>query len=189
MKDSKLKWFLHSLVVNPHASRPRAWVRCLVNPFVIKRKKGSRIRRHVRLDIYPWKPFSLGAYSYIEHYSTISNGVGHVTIGDNTRIGINNTLIGPITIGNDVILAQNIVLSAMNHNYADTGMTIATQGVTEREIIVENDVWIGANAVITAGVRIGTHSVVAAGSVVTKDVEPYTVVAGVPAKLIKRISH
>lgn len=60
------------------------------------------------------------------------------------------------------------------------------QPVTRQEIVVEDDVWVGANAVIIGGVRIGSHSIVGAGAVVTRDVEPYSVVGGVPARLIRR---
>lgn len=63
------------------------------------------------------------------------------------------------------------------------------QGITAKGIHIEDDVWLGANAIITDGVRIGKGSVVAAGSVVTRDVPPHTVVAGVPAKPIKQITH
>ena len=187
MKDSKFKWFLHWLISNPDAVRPRLWVRFFVNPFLIKRGCGSCIRSRVRLDIFPWNKLELGKKTYIEHNCTLNNGVGSIKIGDRTRIGLNNTLIGPMTIGSDVIFAQNIVMSALNHNYTDTTRTIAEQGVNTAEIVIADDVWIGANAVITAGVHIGKHAVVAAGSVVTKDVEPYTIVGGIPAKLIKRI--
>ena len=66
-------------------------------------------------------------------------------------------------------------------------MRIDAQGVNTSEIVIDDDVWIGANAVITAGVHIGRHSVVAAGAVVTKDVPEYSVVGGVPAKVIRTI--
>jgi len=77
--------------------------------------------------------------------------------------------------------------SALDHNYEDLNLRIDEQGVRTKEIKIDDDVWIGANAVITAGVHIGRHAVVAAGAVVTKDVPEYCVVAGVPAKIIKRL--
>lgn len=138
------------------------------------------------MDVMPFNDFVLGDNSTIEDFATINNGMGPVIIGNGTRIGISNVLIGPLKIGNDVILAQNVVLSGLNHCYEDISFPIKKQGCSIAEIIVEDEVWIGANVVITAGVTIGKHAVVAAGSVVTKDVEPYSIVAGNPAKIIKR---
>lgn len=175
---------LHLLLV-PREARPRRWVRLLVNPFLHQRGRQSRIRWSTRLDVVPFNPFSLGYQSIIEDFSTVNNGMGPVTIGDRTLIGMNNVLIGPLRIGNDVILAQNIVLSGLNHGYQDVGTPIRDQPCTTAEIVVEDEVWIGANSVITAGVRIGRHAVVAGGSVVTKDVPPYTIVGGNPARPLK----
>jgi len=95
-------------------------------------------------------------------------------------------LIGPVSVGNDVILAQNIVVSGLNHGYEDVSMPIRMQKVSTKDIVIEDEVWIGANSVIVAGVTIGKHAVVAGGSVVTKSVAAYTIVAGNPAKAIKR---
>ncbi len=95
-------------------------------------------------------------------------------------------MIGPLQIGNDVMIAQHVVISALNHGYADVTLPISLQPVTTKPVVIEDEAWIGANAVITAGVRVGKHAVVAAGSVVTKDVLPYSIVAGNPARLIKK---
>jgi len=138
------------------------------------------------MDVLPFNPFSLGKDSTIEDFASINNGVGAVHIGERTLIGLSCVLIGPLSIGNDVLLAQNIVLSGLNHSYQDTHKPITLQPCTTARIVVEDEVWIGANSVITAGITIGKHSVVAAGSVVTKNVLPYCVVAGNPARIIKR---
>ncbi len=185
----RLKMFLHRLMIPSGQARPRLWVSWLLNPLKHKRGKGSRICRSCRLDVLPFRDFELGAQSTIEDFSTINNGVGPVYIGDRTRIGMSNVLIGPLRIGNDVMLAQNIVCSGLNHEYRDPDVPIADQPVITREIIIEDEVWIGANAVITAGVRIGKHSVVAAGSVVTRDVPSFTVVGGNPARILKRFDR
>ena len=97
-----------------------------------------------------------------------------------------NTIIGPITIGNNVIFAQNIVASALNHQYRDVAVPIVNQPILTAPIIIEDDCWIAANAVITAGVTIGKHSVIAAAAVVTKNIPPYSVAVGNPAKVIKQ---
>ena len=166
--------------------RPRLWIRLFVNPFKHKRGKGSLIRWRVRLDVVPFNNFVLGSNSTIEDFSTINNGVGDVIIGKNTRIGLSNTIIGPVTIGNNVILAQNIVASGLNHGYEDISIPISRQPVNTSPIIIEDEAWIGANAVITAGVTIGKHSIVAAGCVVVKDVPQYSIVGGNPGRILKQ---
>jgi len=133
----------------------------------------------------PFRDFKVGNDTVIEDFATINNGVGDVIIGDRTRIGIGSTVIGPVIVGNDVRLAQNVVLSGLNHNYEEVDKPISKQGVTTMPIHIGDESWIGANTVIVAGTSIGKHCIVAGGSVVTKDTPPYSVVAGNPARVIK----
>ena len=184
--NPRLKKFIHWMLVPTNEARPRLWVKLLVNPFIHKRGKGSKVRGRVRMDLLPFNQFSLGDNATIEDFCTINNGVGDVHIGNNSLIGMGNTLIGPITIGKNVIFAQNIVASALNHEYRDVTKPIYEQPILTAPIIVEDECWIAANAVITAGVTIGKHSVVAAGAVVTKSIPPYSVAVGNPAKVIKQ---
>jgi acetyltransferase-like isoleucine patch superfamily enzyme len=187
IKDNPgLKKLVHWMLIPTNEARPRLWVKWFVNPFVHKRGKGSKVKWQTRMDVLPFNRFELGNKSVIEDFSTINNGVGDVIIGDNTLVGISNVLIGPITIGNNVILAQNIVLSGLNHGYEEIDVPIQQQKVTVTPIVIEDDCWIAANAVITAGVTVGKHSVVAGGAVVTKSIPPYSVAAGNPAKVIKQ---
>lgn len=144
------------------------------------------IRSNTRMDVVPFNRFELGDYSTIEDFCTINNGVGDVIIGRETRIGMSNVVIGPVTIGNSVMLAQNVVMSGLNHSYEDIDLPISKQKETTALITVEDDCWIGANAVITAGVTLGKHSVIAAGAVVTKNIPPYSVAVGNPARVIKQ---
>lgn len=174
------------MLMPKNQARPRLWVKLFLNPFKHKKGKGSLIRRRTRIDVLPFNDFSLGAQSTIEDFSTINNGVGPVHIGERTRIGLGNVLIGPVTVGNDVMFAQNIVLSGLNHGYEDIHLPPSQQPVVTKPIIVEDEVWIGANAVVTAGVTIGKHSIVAAGCVVVKDVPPYSIVGGNPGKILKQ---
>lgn len=185
-KNQRLKKSIHYLIMNPTGACPRKWVKWFVNPFIFHYGKGSRIRSSVILNISPINPFSLGNKSVIEYFTVVDNGVGQVIIGDDSRIGLRNTLIGPVEIGNHVIIAQNVVISGLNHKYTDVSLPIRAQGVETKPIIIEDDAWIGANSIITAGTRIGQHAVVAGGSVVTKSVPPYTVVGGNPARIIKQ---
>ena len=181
-----LKKLVHWMLIPTGEARPRLWVKWFVNPFIHKRGSGAIIRYRTRIDALPFNKFNLGSKSIIESFSTINNGVGDVFIGNNTLIGMSNVIIGPITIGNNVIFAQNIVASGLNHEYSDVTQPIYKQEILVAEITIEDDCWIAANSVITAGVTIGKHSVVAGGSVVTKSVPPYSVVAGNPAKIIKQ---
>jgi acetyltransferase-like isoleucine patch superfamily enzyme len=185
-KRPALKRFIHYLLIPPHEARPRRWVRWLLNPLVHRHHHTARIRWQVRLDVVPFNAFRLGAQSLIEDYCVINNGVGSVEFGANCLLGIGSTVIGPVRLGNNVITAQHVVLSGMNHNYEAPQTPIRSQSVTTQPIVVDDDCWLGANAVILPGVTIGRHSVVAAGSVVTHDVPPFSVVGGNPARLLKR---
>ena len=113
--------------------------------------------------------------------------MGNIIIGDHTRIGLHKTIIGPVNIGSHVNLAQGVIITALNHNFQDPTKHIDEQGVSTNQINISDDVWIGANAVVLPGVSIGSHAVVAAGAVVTKDIPPGVVVAGTPARIIRQI--
>ena len=187
LKNSpKLKKLIDWVIMNQVQTRPRWFIRLLA-PLYQHRGKHSVIHRSTRMDTPPYRKFSLGDYSVVESFACINNAVGDVLIGDYTRIGLYNTIIGPVKIGNHVNLAQGITVTALNHNFDDTNKRIDEQGVSTNAVTIEDDVWIGANAVILPGVTIGNHCVVAAGAVVTKDVPPHSLVAGVPAKVIKQI--
>ena len=184
--NPKFKKFIDWVIMNQVETRPR-WFMRLLAPLYQHRGKHSVIHRSARMDTPPYRIFSLGDYSVIESFACINNAVGDVIIGDHTRIGLHNTIIGPVDIGSHVNLAQGITVSALNHNFSDASKRIDEQGVSTTPVTIEDDVWIGANAVILPGVTIGEHCVVAAGAVVTKDVPPHSLVAGVPAKVIKNI--
>lgn len=185
--NPKLKRWIDYFIMNQRDARPRWYIRLLA-PIYQHRGKGSKIYHSVRMDTPPYRKFSLGKRSVIESFCCINNAVGDVVIGDNTRIGIHNTIIGPVTIGSHVNLAQGITVTALNHNFKDTTLRIDEQGISTQPVIIGDDVWIGANAVILPGVTIGKHVVVAAGAVVTKDVPDNCIVGGVPAKMMKRLT-
>lgn len=184
--NPRLKKFVDWMIMNQVQTRPRWFVRMLA-PLYQHRGKHSVVHHSARMDTPPYRKFSLGDYSVIESFACINNAVGDVIIGDHTRIGLHNTIIGPVTIGSHVNLAQGITVTALNHIFEDSDKRIDEQGVSTTPVTIEDDIWIGANAVILPGVTIGNHSVVAAGAVVTKNVPPHSLVAGVPAKIIKQI--
>lgn len=182
----RLKRMLDWIIMNQVQTRPRWYVRMLA-PLYQHRGRHSKIHASVRMDTPPYRRFSLGQYSVVESGACINNAVGDVIIGDHTRIGLHNTVIGPVTIGNHVNLAQGITVTALNHNFENVELRIDEQGVSTNPVTIADDVWIGANAVVLPGVSIGSHSVVAAGAVVTKDVPAHSLVAGVPAKIIRKL--
>ena len=181
-----LKRLLDFLIMNQRDARPRWYVRLLA-PLYQHRGRGSKIYWSVRMDTPPYRRFWLGRRSVVESFCCINNAVGDVIIGDHTRIGIHCTIIGPVCIGSHVNLAQGITVTALNHNFEDITRRIDQQGITTKPIVIGDDVWIGANSVILPGVTLGSHVIVAAGAVVTKDIPDNCVVAGVPAKVIKQL--
>lgn len=174
------------LMASRHDPKPRWFIRALVNPLKHNVAKTAVIRTYVRMDTFPYNKLNIGDRSVIEDFSIVNNAVGDVYIGKNSMIGMSNVIIGPVQVGDNVMLAQHVVASGLNHGYEDVTLPPKQQSVNCKKILIEDNVWIGANAVITAGVTVGKHSVVGAGSVVTKDVPPYSVVAGNPARLLKK---
>lgn len=116
----------------------------------------------------------------------IYKGVG-ITIGNRTGISARAYFAGQggITIGDDVIMGPNVQIFSENHNFSNEEIPIQKQGVTKQSTVIGNNCWIGASSIILAGVTIGDGCVVAAGSVVNKSMPANSVIAGVPAKVIK----
>lgn len=113
-----------------------------------------------------------------------------IEIGENCLINHNNVLqagkeFGKIKIGNFVHTGANVMMFAFNHSIDDIEVPSKLQDYYDADIVIDDDVWIGAGTVIVAGVTIGKGCVIGSNSVVTKDVPPYSIVAGVPAKVIK----
>lgn len=128
---------------------------------------------------------TIGNNVYIHENVLIRSFNYSIYVGDNTTINNNTCILSQCKIGKNVSIAPNVVIVGANHNFADKNQTIKSQGSTSVGIIIEDDVWIGANASVLDGVVIGKGSIIAAGAVVTKRVPEYCVVAGVPAKVIK----
>lgn len=117
-------------------------------------------------------------------------GIDRISMGNNISVHqmcyINAS--GGLTIGDNVSIAHGCSIISFNHTYNDIDIPIKYNPLDFQPIVIEDDVWIGCGCRILAGVKIGCHSIVAAGSVVTKDVPPNSVVAGVPAKVIKTLT-
>ena len=133
---------------------------------------------------------SVGKNSII-HPTTIIRYRQNVNIGDNCLINHNNLLQpgkgpnGRITIGNYVHTGVNVMFLAFNHGFYTTEIPTKEQDYIDAPIVVEDDVWIGGGSIILSGVTIGKGAIIAAGAVVNKDVPPYAIVGGVPARVIK----
>jgi maltose O-acetyltransferase len=113
---------------------------------------------------------------------------GGITIGNNSYIGYNSVLLGggEIEIGKKVLISPGTVVTTQGHLFKDTGRYMKDQPTYVAKVIIEDDVWIGANATILPGVRVGKGSVIGAGSVVTNDIPEYSIAVGIPARVISK---
>lgn len=119
----------------------------------------------------------------IESNATFSS---KVTLEDYSGIGINAKIYGTCHIGRYVMMGTDVTIITRNHRFDRTDIPMMEQGFEEeRPVYIGNDVWIGDRVLILPGVHIGDGSIIAAGAVVTKDVPPYSIVAGVPARKIR----
>ena len=151
-------------------------------------KKASFFRFGVGVLILGFKNISLGRGVALNRYVSLTADRGSITLGDNVYIGDFCTISGDdgeVIIGKNVLIAAYTLIQAANHNFDRLDIPIMDQGHEPSFVHIEDDVWIGASCVICPGVCIGTGAVIGAGAVVTKDVPPFAVVGGVPAKVIR----
>ncbi len=136
---------------------------------------------------------SIGDDTFIMHHTTLHvfnfRGLprARISIGSNCFIGEFNTVRGQggVSIGDGVYTGPMVQMVAVNHVFYDSARPIREQGITAKGIVVENDVWIGAGAIILDGVTIGQGSVIGAGAVVTESIPPYSIAVGTPARPVK----
>jgi maltose O-acetyltransferase len=107
-----------------------------------------------------------------------------ISVGDFSELGSNCIIQSNTFIGRNVIMGPDVKIYTKNHNFDNIDIPIQFQGHTSEAVNIGDDVWLGANVIVLPGVSIYSHSVVAAGSIVTKDVPAFSIVAGVPAKVI-----
>lgn len=109
-----------------------------------------------------------------------------IRVGHRAQIGHNSRIDHCVDIGDDVLMGPDVVIMSGGHAYANTSVPINQQGeLQRRKIVIGRDVWIGTRVVILPGVEIGEGAVIGASSVVTKNVPPFSVVAGNPARVVK----
>ncbi len=187
--NPKIKEFVLWTIAPKRNPRPRLWVRWFLNPFVHKKGKGATIRCRSRIDVFPWNRFEIGNLTTIEDFCTINNGSGNVLLGNRVRVGIGSVIIGPVTMGNGAGLGQHVFVSGFNHGYKDGTKNSSVQPLDIKPVVIEDEVHIGANSVVTAGVTIGQRSQIGAGSVVTKSIPPFSIAVGNPCRVIKRLNQ
>ena len=157
-------------------------------------RRGTGIHIDSTVTVRSPEHLTLGADVFVDHGVLLhcggmewSQGRGRISIGSGTYIGPNCVLFGAgeIEIGESVLISPGVVIASHQHTFGQTDALIVEQPVEFERVVVERDVWIGANATILPGVRVREGSVVAAGAVVTGDVPARTLVAGVPARSIR----
>lgn len=155
---------------------------------------GAYLDQGVYLHACP-EGITIGENTIVMHGAVLHvynfRGLPHsgIKVGRDSLIGEYSVIRGQggVRIGDRVYTSPFTQILAVNHVYSDPTRSFVDQGITAQGIVIEDDVWLGAGAVITDGVRVGQGAVVAAGAVVTRDVPPHTVAAGVPARIIKDI--
>ncbi len=195
---SRLRYFLKSIIVaflrlieKYPLGEGNLSLRAHVDGFIrnIYLAKGVKVKRDVWFScVDKDSTIQIGENTGISPYVKIrvQNG-GFVKIGKHCSVHSFSVIYGDggVTIGDYVRIATHCVIVPNNHKFDDPTKNIYDQGLERKEIIIKDDVWLGAGVTVLAGVTIGAHSVVAAGAVVTKDVPEYSVVGGVPAKILK----
>jgi acetyltransferase-like isoleucine patch superfamily enzyme len=129
----------------------------------------------------------IGRKTVVKPFSIIQTSQGSITIGNSCAIGSCNFISsgdGEISIGNNTRMGPNVVILGSSRNFRDKNRLIVDQGYTNKGVLIGNDVMIGAGSIVIHGTSIGDGAVIGANSVVSKDVPPYSVVVGAPAKVI-----
>lgn len=117
------------------------------------------------------------------------NYKGKIQLGDNVYIGPNSVLFGAgdIVIGNNVLISPCVVITSHQHTFQEKGIPVRDQPTEFNAVTIEDDVWVGSNAVILPGVTIGKGAIIGAGAVVTQDIPQFSMAVGVPARVVKDI--
>jgi acetyltransferase-like isoleucine patch superfamily enzyme len=146
-----------------------------------------RIARNALLRANTDNPqgISIGNNVSVQENVLVNANRGHVAIGNDSWLGPATIVYGNggVEIGSDVMVASHCAINTVSHNFENTDTPMNKQGVNCAPVVIEDDVWIGTAAVILQGVRIGHGSIIAAGAVVTRDIPPYSIAMGVPARV------
>ena len=162
-------------------------VRSIAKQMGLTMVQGAQIMSIDRLTVGTNVVLDSGCYLHCGNMSWCK-GMGSIVIGDNSYVGPRSVLfgMGGIRIGSDVMISPVVTITSVQHPTDNVTVPMYRQPRLYGEVVIEDDVYIGSNAVVVPGKRIGRGSVVAAGAVVVDDVEPFSVVAGVPARVVKK---
>jgi len=155
--------------------------------------RGVTLEKGVIIDGLSTEGVEIGDNSTIGPYSIIKASLLSY-LGKGLHLGNQSSLDafsfvgagGGVWIGNRVIMGQHVSFHAENHNFESLDHPIREQGRTAEGIVIDDDCWVGSNVTFLDGVHVGTGCVIAAGAVVTKDIPPYSIAAGIPARVIKK---
>ena len=170
----------------------RAFMQVRTRLFHLDRRYPSSVSLSAVLDVIPSQPHQgkhrlfVGRKVTIERRTVVNTWHGDVIFGEGSGIGIGTIVIGPVEFRARVRCAQHCFISGLAHGYQDIARWLGHEADRPEPVVIDEDVWIGANAVILPGVHIGHHSVIGAGAVITKDVPAFCVVVGNPARIVKR---
>jgi galactoside O-acetyltransferase len=152
------------------------------------RSAGPGLRIGLGSTVQGERAISIGANCHFGRSNMLFAEGGALKIGDclntNSRVVLNASVSGSITIGDNVLIGPNVIIRSASHRFDDPDELIRNQGHISGPITIGSDVWLAANVVVLPNVTIGDGAVVAAGAVVTRDVVPRAIVAGVPARQI-----
>jgi acetyltransferase-like isoleucine patch superfamily enzyme len=160
--------------------------------FYLDREVPSSISLSARLDVIPRAAehrrhrLVLKRAALIEKQCVVNTWHGEVVLEEGAVIGIGSLVIGPVTIGKGSACAQHCFITGQSHYYKDITKSFRQQGFDIRPVAIGEGVWIGSNCVIVPGITIGKKSVIGAGSVVTRDIPPFSLAVGNPAKVVKQ---
>jgi len=146
---------------------------------------GGWLWRAIRCRVAQGMLADAGQGINVESKAYIGKG-SNIRVGENSGIGYRCYLQGDITIGRDVLMAPEVIIITRSHGHDRVDIPMREQGSFDRPVIIEDDVWIGTRAIILPGVRIGKGSIIGCGAVITCDVAPFSIMGGVPARLIKK---
>lgn len=166
----------------------------LVRPSFGAMGKGCVIQSRMRCtnpkDIHLGDRVFIGADAWIDCFRGYAGASFNprLEIGNDTTIGYHSHImvVGHLRIGKHVLIADKVYISDNAHSFEDVHLPVAAQPLQHRPVEIEDEAWLGENVCVLPGVRIGRHAVVGANSVVNRDVPAFSVVAGVPARVIRQ---
>jgi acetyltransferase-like isoleucine patch superfamily enzyme len=167
------------------------WVRASL--FLAFLRRGVFVRRPLHGNVHRMirqGRLEVGRGTFLESGVTLHSARGRIRLGQRVYLsrGVTVGAVGLVEIGDYALVAPGCYITDADHRFDDLVVPVPDQGMSSKgPTVLEDNVWLGANVVVTSGVRIGRRSVIAANSVVTKDVPEFSLAAGVPARVISSI--